>query len=233
MSAEILRVEDIHTYYGNSHILQGISLQVPRSKLVAILGRNGVGKTTLLRSIMNLTPPRQGKVFFCDEQINNLQAHQISRKGISLVPQGRRLFKSLTVLEHLQIAGRPGGDWNIEKVFGFFPRLQERINHKGNELSGGEQQMLAIARALIANPSMLIMDEPTEGLAPLLVREVYDLIKKIKEEGYSILMAEQKLDFALNIADKIYIISKGQVVFSGKPEEVACNKEMIHHYLGV
>lgn len=231
----ILDLENIHSFYGYTRILQGISLKVPRGKLVALLGRNGVGKTTLFRSIMNLSPPekRKGKVLFKEKDITFLPPHEISRLGISLVPQGRRLFKSLTVLEHLKIANQKKGKWDIDKVLDFFPRLRERIKHRGNELSGGEQQMLAIARALIANPEMLIMDEPSEGLAPLLVREIGQLIKTIKKEGYSILMAEQKLDFALEIANEIYILAKGEIVFKGTPEDIASNQEIIHKYLGV
>ena len=231
----ILDLENIHSFYGYTRILQGISLKVPRGKLVALLGRNGVGKTTLFRSIMNLSPPekRKGKVLFKEKDITFLPPHEISRLGISLVPQGRRLFKSLTVLEHLKIANQKKGKWDIDKVLDFFPRLRERIKHRGNELSGGEQQMLAIARVLIANPEMLIMDEPSEGLAPLLVREIGQLIKTIKKEGYSILMAEQKLDFALEIANEIYILAKGEIVFKGTPEDIASNQEIIHKYLGV
>ena len=235
MKDNILDVENVHSFYGYTRILRGISLKVPRGKLVAILGRNGVGKTTLFRSIMNLSPPnkKKGKVLFKEKDITSLPPHEISQEGISLVPQGRRLFKSLTVLEHLEIAKQKAGKWDVDKVLDFFPRLRERIKHRGNELSGGEQQMLAIARALIANPEMLIMDEPSEGLAPLLVQEISQLVKTIKEEGYSILMAEQKLDFALEVADDIYIIAKGEVVFNGTPEEVTSNQEVIHKYLGV
>lgn len=236
MEETILDVENIHSFYGYTRILQGISLKVPSGKLVAILGRNGVGKTTLLRSILNLTPPnkQKGKVLFKNKDISSLPPYKISQEGISLVPQGRRLFKSLTVLEHLEIAKqKKEGKWDINKVLDFFPRLRERIRHRGNELSGGEQQMLAIARALIANPELLIMDEPSEGLAPLLVQEIGQLVKMIKEEGYSILMAEQKLDFALESANEIYIIAKGEVVFHGTPDDITSNQEIIHKYLGV
>lgn len=229
----MLEVKDIHTYYGFSHILHGVSLQVPKGKVVALLGRNGVGKTTTLRSIMGLTPAHQGEILYKGEPIQQLPAHEISRKGIGIVPQGRRLFKSLTVLEHLQVFERGDGRWTAEKVLEFFPRLTERIKNRGNQLSGGEQQMLAIARALVTNPDLMVMDEPTEGLAPLLVAEVGKLIKIIKDQGYAILLTEQKLKFALDIADEVYIMSKGQIVYRGLPEELMNDENIKRTYLGV
>jgi len=229
----ILELNNIHTYYGSSHVLHGVSLKVPRGHAVALLGRNGVGKTTTLRSIMGLTPPREGTIYFQGKEIQKMPAYEISRAGIGYVPQGRRLFKSLTVLEHLDVYQREGPRWNTEKALDFFPRLKERLNSKGNELSGGEQQMLAIARALVMNPELVIMDEPTEGLAPLIVDEVGKLVQRLKAEGQSILLTEQKMKFALDIADEVYIMSKGQIVFKGAPDEIRNNEELKQIYLGV
>ena len=229
----ILEVADIQTYYGHSHILHGVTMQVPEGRAVALLGRNGVGKTTTLRSIMGLTPPKEGRIIFQGKEIQKLPAFEISRLGIGYVPQGRRLFKSLTVMEHLEVYHRPGARWNPERALDFFPRLKERLNNKGDELSGGEQQMLAIARALVMNPDLVVMDEPTEGLAPLIVDEVGKLIKRLKEEGQAILLTEQKMRFALEIADEVYVMSKGQIVFHGTPDEVQNDEELKAVYLGV
>ena len=181
----MLKIIDIHTYYGDSYILQGINLEVAKGTVVALLGRNGVGKTTLIRSIVGFTPARRGQILFNDRDITHMAAYKIVRMQIGLVPQGRRIFPSLTVTENLAIASRGTGvhSWNLEKIFTLFPRLKERVNNRGNQLSGGEQQMLAIARALISNPVFLLMDEPTEGLAPVLVREVGDVILRLKKEG--------------------------------------------------
>ena len=182
----MLKIVDIHTYYGDSYVLQGISLEVAKGTVVALLGRNGVGKTTLIRSIVGFTPARRGQILFNDRDITHMAAYKIVRMQIGLVPQGRRIFPSLTVTENLAIASRGTGvrSWNLEKIFTLFPRLKERVNNRGNQLSGGEQQMLAIARALISNPVFLLMDEPTEGLAPVLVREVGDVILRLKKKGY-------------------------------------------------
>lgn len=229
----ILELNNIQTYYGHSHILHGVSMQVPDGKCVALLGRNGVGKTTTLRSIMGLTPPKEGTVVFNGKELQNLPAYEISNLGVGYVPQGRRLFKSLTVLEHLEVYHRPGDRWNPEKALDFFPRLKERLSNKGGELSGGEQQMLAIARALVMNPDIVIMDEPTEGLSPLIVSEVGKLVKRLKAEGQAILLTEQKLKFALEIADEVYIMSKGQIVFHGTPDEIRGDDELKRVYLGV
>ena len=229
----ILELKGIQTYYGHSHILHGVTMQVPEGRAVALLGRNGVGKTTTLRSIMGLTPPKEGTILFQGKEIQKLPAFEISRSGIGYVPQGRRLFKSLTVLEHLEVYHRPGPRWNPDRALEFFPRLKERLNNKGNELSGGEQQMLAIARALVMNPELVVMDEPTEGLAPLIVDEVGKLVKRLKEEGQAILLTEQKMKFALDIADEVYIMSKGQIVFHGIPDEVRGDEELKTVYLGV
>ena len=231
----MLKIVDIHTYYGDSYVLQGVSLEVAKETVVALLGRNGVGKTTLIRSIVGFTPPRRGQIVFNDKDITRVAAYKIVRMQMGLVPQGRRIFPSLTVKENLAIAARTTGvqTWDVEKIFGLFPRLKEREHHRGNELSGGEQQMLAIARALISNPIFLLMDEPTEGLAPVLVREVGDAIRRLKEEGLSIFLVEQNLSFAMKFADYTHVMSKGKIVHSSTPKELWENRETKEHYLGV
>jgi branched-chain amino acid transport system ATP-binding protein len=232
----MLNVEDIHTYYADSHVLHGVSFRVERGMVAALLGRNGVGKTTLCRSIVGFTPPRSGRVTFNDADITHLPAHQICRLRISLVPQGRRIFASLTVKENLEIAARqhPGDSrWDLSSVFALFPSLAERSHHRGNELSGGEQQMLAIARALVANPLFLLMDEPTEGLAPALVAEVGALIGRLKGEGMSILLVEQNAAFAVKVADFVHVMSKGRIVHSAEPAALWEDQEIKTRYLGV
>ncbi len=231
----MLEVHDIHTYYGESYILQGVSLRVEEGQVVAVLGRNGVGKTTLIRSIIGFTPPRRGRVLFQGEDITHLPPHQIVRRGVGLVPQGRRIFPSLTVRENLAITERKerGSRWRIERVLDLFPRLRERLPHRGGTLSGGEQQMLACGRALLGNPEILLMDEPSEGLAPLLVRDLGRLLQRLKAAGTSILIVEQNLPFALRIADIVYLMSKGRVVYTSRPDELWRNDEVKHRYLGV
>ena len=231
----MLKIIDIHTYYGDSYVLQGISLEVAKGMVVALLGRNGVGKTTLIRSIVGFTPARRGQVLFNGKDITHMPAYKIVRLQIGLVPQGRRIFPSLTVKENLAIATRGSGAqaWGFEKVFALFPHLKERHHHRGNELSGGEQQMLAIARALISNPVFLLMDEPTEGLAPVLVREVGDAIRRLKEGGLSIFLVEQNLSFAIKFADYTHVMSKGKIVYSSPPADLWENQEVKEHYLGV
>jgi branched-chain amino acid transport system ATP-binding protein len=231
----MLKIIDIHTYYGDSYVLQGISLEVAKGTVVALLGRNGVGKTTLVRSIMGFTPSRRGQILFNGKDITHVSPYKIVRLRIGLVPQGRRIFPSLTVKENLAIASRGSGNqaWDFGKVFALFPHLRERNHHRGNELSGGEQQMLAIARALISNPIFLVMDEPTEGLAPVLVREVGDAIRRLKEEGLSIFLVEQNLSFATKFADYVHVMSKGKIVYSSTPAELWENQQVKEHYLGV
>lgn len=229
----MLKVLDVHTYYGDSHVLQGVTLHVERGTVAAILGRNGVGKTTLCHSVVGFTPVRAGRIVFNNTEITRLPAYKIVEMSISLVPQGRRIFPSLTVQEHLAIAARGAGNWNLAKVLAVFPRLAERGHHRGNELSGGEQQMLAIARALVANPLLLVMDEPTEGLAPALVAEVAQLIRRLKDEGTSVLLAEQNAAFAVNVADFVHVMSKGRVVHSSEPAALWQNEEIKTQFLGV
>ncbi len=232
---DALRVEDVHTYYGDSYVLQGVSLRVPPGRLVAVLGRNGVGKTTLIRSVVGFTPPRTGRIWVRGEEVTRRPSHVIARMGVGLVPQGRRIFPSLTVEENLVVAARPNGadGWTLERVYDLFPRLRERARHRGNKLSGGEQQMLAIGRALMTNPSLLLMDEPSEGLAPRLVLDLAHTLAELKQRGLSILMVEQNLALALRLADFVYVMSKGTVVFEGTPDELRNAEEVRRRYLGV
>lgn len=237
----MLEVRELHSYYGAAHVLQGVSLDVAEGQVVALLGRNGMGKTTLVRSIMGLTPPqvRQGDVRYQGKSLLGRPPYEIAQMGIGLVPQGRRVFSSLTVLEHLQIAARPPRSangrepWTLERVFDLFPSLAERQKHFGNELSGGEQQMLAIARALMTNPDLLLMDEPSEGLAPLLVQALGEHLQRLKASGLSIFLVEQNVGLALSVADVVYVIERGQIVYRGTPEALNADEEIKRRYLGV
>jgi branched-chain amino acid transport system ATP-binding protein len=231
----MLKIVDIHTYYGDSYVLQGVSLEVAKGSVVALLGRNGVGKTTLIRSIVGFTPARRGAILFNGRDITRMDSYKIIKLGMSLVPQGRRVFPSLTVKENLAIAERcsDAQRWDFTKIYSLFPRLEERHDQRASTLSGGEQQMLAIARALISNPLFILMDEPTEGLAPVLVREVGDAILKMKEAGLSIFLVEQNLAFARKFADSVHLMSKGLIVYSSTPEQLWEDQEAKHRYLGV
>ena len=230
----MLEVRDIHTYYGDSHVLQGVSLSMARGQVVGILGRNGMGKTTLIRSIIGFTTPRRGQVVFKERDITSWPSNRAVALGLGLVPQGRRVFPSLTVLENLAVAGKGnGGQWTMERVLELFPRLGERGAHRAGKLSGGEQQMLAIARALMTNPELLLMDEPTEGLAPLLVREVGRVIESLKAQGLSILLVEQNLALALRVADHVHVLSRGRIVHSSSPDALWRNEEIKSRYLGL
>ena len=234
----MLEVRDVHTYYGHSYVLQGVSLRLERGQVVGVLGRNGMGKTTLMRSIVGFTPPRRGEIRFKDRDITGWPANRAVAFGLGLVPQGRRVFPSLTVRENLEVAsrgvGRDGaGPWTIERVIQLFPRLGERAASRAGKLSGGEQQMLAIARALMTNPELLLMDEPTEGLAPLLVREVGRVIERLKTSGLSILLVEQNLALAVQLADYVHVLSRGRVVHSGPAGELWANEDVKSRYLGI
>jgi branched-chain amino acid transport system ATP-binding protein len=231
----LLDIKDIHTYYGDSHVLQGVSAKVEKGKLVAILGRNGAGKTTLLRSIMGFTPPRDGSIIFKGEDITHLDIYRRVRLGIGVVPQGRRTFATLTVRENLEISakGKEGSQWSVENVLKKFPGLERRTTSRARNLSGGEQQMLAFGRALVGNPDLLLMDEPSEGLSPLLVREVEKIIREIKARELSMILVEQDSAFAMKVADYVYIMNRGTVVYESEPEKLKENPEIRHRYLGV
>lgn len=230
----MLQVNDIHTYYGNSYVLQGVSLEMSKGSVIAILGRNGMGKSTLIHSIIGFTIPRRGQILFNDIDITRLPSYARVKLGLGFVPQERRIFTSLTVEENLKVAARKNGQtWTLERVHGIFPRLRERRSHKGDNLSGGEQQMLAIGRALMTGPSLVLMDEPSEGLAPVIVNEMRDAIFRLKEEGVSILLVEQNLGFALKTADYVHLMRRGMIVHSSTSEELSANHETKLKYLGV
>ncbi len=227
-----LEVNEIHTFYGLSHVLFGISLEVGERALVCLLGRNGVGKSTTLKSIMGLVPPRSGTVKFKGQDLVGKRPHQIVRLGVSYVPSDRRVYHDLTVRENLEVGERSRGitsPWSAEKVYDFFPELKKLDARLGGYLSGGERQMLSIGRSLMGNPEFLLLDEPTEGLAPLVVRNLEMQILKLKESGTSILLAEQNVKSALKISDKGYIISKGKVVYEGSIENMKGNKEAMKY----
>jgi branched-chain amino acid transport system ATP-binding protein len=234
----VLQVQDIHTYYDTSHILQGVSLEVGEGRIVCVLGRNGVGKTTLIRSIVGTTPPRQGRIFYRGAELTGLPPHIVTRKGIALVPQGRRIFASLTVRENLELGIRRDGSgaasrWTLDRIFEIFPILHERERQAGNALSGGEQQMLACGRALLSNPSLLLMDEPSEGLAPQKLRELGEVMAELKRGGLSVLLVEQKLSFAIRYADHVYALAKGQIAFDGPPQALVGDRALLERLLGV
>jgi branched-chain amino acid transport system ATP-binding protein len=232
----MIELQDIHTWYGDSYVLQGVSLRVQDATCVALMGRNGMGKTTTIRSIMGLTPPRRGAIVLNGQNILGLPPFRIARLGIGLVPQGRMIFPSLSVTENLKMAARTGDKedpWTLEKVFTLFPKLKERSKNKGNLLSGGEQQMLTIARALMTNPDLILLDEPSEGLAPIVVQEVFRVIEQLKASGHSILLVEQDFGMAMEVADYVYIMSKGSIVYESTPEDLIDNESIKSRYLGV
>jgi branched-chain amino acid transport system ATP-binding protein len=236
----VLRISDLHAGYGLSQALAGIDLEVPDGALVAILGRNGMGKTTLCRSIMSLTPPEvwSGSIEYDGTELTELAPHQVARAGVGYIPQGRRVFGSLSVVENLTVGARSNGNgdgptWDLDRIWAMFPRLEERRTNRAEQLSGGEQQMLAIARALTTNPSLLIMDEPSEGLAPILIESVGDQLRQLKGASLSMLLVEQNYSLAINLADLAYVLENGEVVFRGEASELEDNEDVKRRYLGV
>jgi len=228
----VLEVEGIQTYYGESHVLHGVSVRVGPGEAVALLGRNGAGKTTLIRSVAGMTPPRDGRVVFDGQTVEHWPAYRIARRGLALVPQGRRIFAPLSVRENLLLGAR-SGEWRLEKVYDLFPRLREREGQSGGTLSGGEQQMLAIGRALLTNGRMLVLDEPSEGLAPIVVREIGRVVQGLKGGRLSILLVEQNYHLALRVADRVYVMNKGQIVWEGTPAGLEAAEEIKRRFLGV
>jgi branched-chain amino acid transport system ATP-binding protein len=231
----ILEVQDIHTYYGDSYVLQGLSLTLRQGQILGVLGRNGVGKTTLVNSIVGFTPPRRGRVIFKGTDVTRTSSFATVRLGLGLVPQGRRVFPSLSVAENLMVAARSSGrhDWHLERIYTLFPRLAERRWQRAKTLSGGEQQMLAIGRGLMTNPDCLLMDEPSEGLAPIIIQHLWEVISQLKYEGLSILLVEQNVSLALQLVDYVHVISRGRIVYSCGPRDLWANEEIKTRYLGV
>ena len=234
----LLELKELHTYYEESHILQGVSLNVDRGEIVCLLGRNGVGKSTTLKSIIGLVEPRSGQVVFKGRDIVGMPPYTIAKLGVGYVPEERRIFPTLTVRENLLMGIKPGqegnGDrWTVEKVYKYFPALQARDKQKGGHLSGGEQQMLTIARTIMGNPEVLLIDEPTEGLAPLIVETVEEVIRDIHQHGTPILLVEQNMRVAVRLGGRIYVISKGTIVFQGTCEELNGAHEIREKYLEV
>ena len=231
----VLQVEDIYTAYGLSQVLFGVSLEVGRGECVCLLGRNGVGKTTTMRSIIGLTPPRRGRVLWKGHELTGRPPYQIARAGIGFIPEDRRIFADLTVWENLDVASRGGrnGGWTVERVFSLFPKLRELVDRQGGFLSGGEQQMLTIARTLMGNPELLLLDEPSEGLAPLVVDHLKEQIARLKQDGLTILLAEQNVGFSLDLADRVYILEKGHIRFEGTAREVRDNDTIRQQYLAL
>jgi branched-chain amino acid transport system ATP-binding protein len=229
MSEPLLAVDGIHTAYGLSRVLFGISLEVNSGECVCLLGRNGVGKTTTMRSVMGMTPPSSGRVVWKGRDITGSTPHQVARAGIGFVPEDRRIFAELTVWENLDVAARAGGrrgHWTVDTVYELFPKLEELRNRQGGFLSGGEQQMLTIARTLMGNPELLLLDEPSEGLAPLVVDMLREKIAELRDQGLTILMAEQGVEFCLALADRVYVLEKGAVRYAGAAAELRDNKEL-------
>ncbi|MBP0048930.1 ABC transporter ATP-binding protein [Marinobacterium sp. AK62] len=234
---KLLEVKGLHTFYGESHILHGVSFDLEPGQAVSLMGRNGMGKTTTLKSLLGLVPPRSGQVYFQGEEISDLPTWQRMRRDIAYVPEGRGMFHNLSVREHLEMAARPNRhgeqNWTCERVLDTFPRLQERLGNLGTQLSGGEQQMLAIGRALVTNPSLLILDEATEGLAPLIRKEIWDVIRTIKESGISTLIVDKNIQVLKELCDTHIVLVKGQVVFRANSSELMHNLEEVESYLGI
>ena len=229
----ILRLEGIHTYYGLVHMLQGVTLEIERGEVLALLGRNGAGKTTVLKSILGLVPPRAGKVIYKDADITGLAPHLVARRGIAYVPAHRGIFSTLSAEENLEIVRRRSGTGTVDDVFARFPRLAELRSRLGRHLSGGEQQMLAIGRALMTRPSLILLDEPSQGLAPLVLETIVEMLRGLKREGLAMLLVEQNVDTALAIADRVVILDQGATVFEGAAAQLTADEQTAIRYLGV
>jgi branched-chain amino acid transport system ATP-binding protein len=227
-----LTAEGLHTYYGKSHILHGVGLEVAEGRITALLGRNGAGKTTTLRSLMALTPPREGRVSIFGIDTTRWATFRIAAAGVGYVPEGRRIFANLSVEENLKVPLERAGPWTIARIYELFPRLAERRQNRGRQLSGGEQEMLSIARALLLNPKLLILDEPSQGLAPLIVREVFRIVSRMRDEGISILLVEQNARISLEISDHAYVLDNGAVVYSGSAKELAADEARVRALAG-
>ncbi|MFC7157121.1 ABC transporter ATP-binding protein [Halomarina halobia] len=229
----MLEVRGVHTYYGQSHVLHGVSLDVERGEIVALLGRNGAGKTTTLRSVIGLTPPRDGTIRFEGERIDGLEPYRIARRGIGYVPEDRRVFPELSVEDNLNVVLDRDSDWSVERAFELFPALEEHAHRLGGQLSGGQQQMLTIARALVTDPDLLLLDEPSEGLAPTIVEDLETLLENVIETGITVLLAEQNTNFAFSLADRAFLLSRGRVEWDGTIEELQSRDDLIGRYLSV
>jgi branched-chain amino acid transport system ATP-binding protein len=228
----VLEARDIHAFYGKSHILHGVSLHLDEGEIVTVLGRNGAGKTTTMRSLMGLTSVREGRVQILGDDVTRWPAYKIARLGVGYVPEGRKIFGNLTVLENLTVPEARSGPWTLDRVFNLFPRLGERKAQLGRQLSGGEQEMLSIARPLLLNPRIMLLDEPSQGLAPLIVQEVMQVVRSMREEGLSVLLVEQNVPLSLAIADRAYILDDGKVVYSGTATELAANHDLVEKLAG-
>jgi len=231
----VLNITELHTYYGNSYILQGISMSIRKGEVVTLLGRNGMGKSTTIKTIMGLVSPRSGRIELNGVDLVGMKPHKIAQAGLGFVPEDRRIFPSLTVLENLDLPVKRGKEqgWGLEKIFLFFPRLKERSHHKGFELSGGEQQMLAIARVLRMKSLLILLDEPTEGLAPLLVKAIGEILIQIKQEGMTTLLVEQNSRFVTRIADRHYVLCHGKIVYEGTNDDFEKQEDVKREYLGI
>jgi branched-chain amino acid transport system ATP-binding protein len=232
----LLSVDDLHTYYGEAHILQGVSLRIEEGEVVTLIGRNGAGKTTTLRSIMNIARPTRGRIALQGDDLTRLPTHEIVQRGIAWVPEERRILPNLTVLENLRLGmlgRRITGDSALDEVFDYFPRLRERVGQRGQLLSGGEQQMLAIARGLVARPSVMLVDEPTEGLAPIIVQNLTEILARINQRGVTLLLVEQTLEVALALSHRLYVMDQGRIQFEGTPGELRNDPSIQQRFLEV
>jgi branched-chain amino acid transport system ATP-binding protein len=232
-NGSLLEIEEINTYYGDAHILHDLSAEIDEGEVVGLIGRNGAGKTTTLKSVIGLQPPRSGEIRFDGERINGLPPEKIYNRGVGYIPEDRNIFTDLTVRENLLLGLHSGDDPDFEAVYEYFPRLEERAQQKAGTMSGGEQQMLAIARTLVSNPELLLIDEPTEGLMPTLVDRISEIVQQLNEDGYTIFLVEQNIDLILDTADRVYVLSKGISEFSGTTEELHDREDLIEQYLTV